>query len=1612
MDNDENQRRSPLRSPSRSPSRPPTAIVRKASGSFEDGATSPLKESLDDQTHAQPLADTKSAKLKQENIPPLHPPAANGPDSSYYDGQSIDPGKHSDSQAELAVRQHLQEIESSFTAPLSPIPTSNNGADDTFLFDSPSKKPSITLSQKPTLADLSEHEESHQEDSQALPERTSTQQSTTTTTNQDESHPSITTTTHDETNASSNTSALEAFSSSPTAAAAARTISRTVSAASAGSDQNTTKQASAEDAQGTEPYHDESSIPSERLSVASETLRRMSSDQSLNKGSADAGSTPGFALRYGKRPKYLRSRGTSQRSSVSSFTTDNESDVTVGLGADYALQSGGALPAMTLSRSTSNILSRSISMGSMASGIDELHDSTSTPLGYRNLETLDESPRRTNDVRTDEDLLQTPKAKRNSTSLTAPTDTVIARHVRNVHVPESLAKEYRSKSGLATPRKPSEFGSVSGTGTHSSRHGGKNLTLKEQSSTIERLSKENFDLKLKVMFLSDRLDKLSEEGVKEMISENVELKTGLAVLQRDNKVLRRRVKELEKQLKDDDERPGTAKSGVSDDESAAYDQEAQEREEELVYLRERMEEYVTEVERLRSENMQKEAEKRRMAEVLKSLGERTGENFGRQEEVDVWRDLHEQEEARRLQADEENNRLKEEIRRLKQENTTLGGGMHHTTNIYNITKKPAHRPASPTRPVSSFSNEIDANGGSMSNASTLVDELRQENSHLRHENAELRKEVGAQASMLTSRNKERERLTQEIEDLKMSQRRGGPAPSTVDSILERSASRAGVHERSQSRASGGTRITGMVQDDPEREELEEQLAELRDKNNELKLEKQDLQRELKALEKQIETAAAAKQEAEELIDALQEDLQVAHNDVMTFQAERDEALQDYQTLDAAHQELMAAFEDLRQEAQEDIYNLEDGNDQRDAEIQRLQLDLNDRTENFKALQEEMRKMSEALVQIEDEQDNKLRQIQQLEQDLADANKELEELEAKLLEANDKNNRLQVQQESSQGEIAFLREEQESDKIRIGDLEAAIANAEQTIREEKDRVRELDQRLATERRQREIVANREKEEVQQFVNELNREMSAAKDEAKRLRKNLTSREVEAAEWKERLQELENNLREALGDLNGTRSSILKSIAKLQQELDNTTRELDSTKSSLVEKERIIKQRDALLESHSLESRKLAEQLEKERQAHRNTKHQYETFQKTHQHVTRTVTSQDSRIIELENAKAQDKRRIFQLEASLKEQLTERNNLLLQLWTRLSSLCGTDWAHDNSLINGRALPSLETVTTMLPGFSKNLLAAVKTIERMMSGFQGKIKDVEQNLWREYQTLESHLEERTKRLSRLETVVRNGVATGALGAGAGEAAARMARLEEAYRQLKVENHTLRSAADARARTAYAATGDPNGDMDAVGGGGSPSPSVPTGPRDKSRASATSRIPNPSRTSSSRGGGGLAPSRPTTSRAPPSSHGHGLAAEDMALAEPVEEGQTQQNPGVDNKWMLRLRDLEYKMKAEREGRVMDRGDAARRLKGYEEENARLREALERERKRAADSRREGEGEEKRQEGGEERKQEGAAERKEETSKADEEKDESGSTGSAESVGTQLARKMEELTL
>ncbi len=435
-----------------------------------------------------------------------------------------------------------------------------------------------------------------------------------------------------------NTSSLETMSSSPTAAAAARTVSRAVSMASMDAGYETADDSKGgialeHSSLGAETYDSPTPRKDRIVSASSSradspTPTKPSRPQEKDEATDDLGS-----MRSQKRPKFLNSRMASQRSSYSSHTTtstEDGSEVTVG--ADFALQSGGAVPQGSLSSRPSNF-DRTISLGSMASGISDLSDREDRIRPReRDLQTLDEE-----DDTAREDTLkaeghdhgvpQTPRAT--SRNINTPTDTVIAQHVRDIEVPAAIAREYGDRHRLPSPEKRN------GAPTPSAR-GGKSLTLKEQSSTIDRLMKENWDLKLKINFLDDALSRRSDEGVKAMISENVDLRTAKFKSAKEMRDLKRTNRELERKLQDKiDELAKKAEVPIPEKiETGPSSEEFQFMENELTYFRERVMTYEVEVEKMRHEGFAQEREKKRLAEMLKRASESNGgADFGNHEEV-------------------------------------------------------------------------------------------------------------------------------------------------------------------------------------------------------------------------------------------------------------------------------------------------------------------------------------------------------------------------------------------------------------------------------------------------------------------------------------------------------------------------------------------------------------------------------------------------------------------------------------------------------------------------------------------------------------------------------------------------------------------------------------------------------------------------------------------------------------------------------------------------------------------------------------------------------------------------------------------------------------------
>ena len=436
-----------------------------------------------------------------------------------------------------------------------------------------------------------------------------------------------------------NTSSLETMSSSPTAAAAARTVSRAISMASVDGYETAEENSTAEpttndtDALGsreTTPKHNTVLVNTSSQPGSPTPTKARFGGADSDKGDAD--DEIATSLRNPKRrPKFLSSRHASQRSSYSSYTSnEGASDLTIG--AEYALQTGGAMPNRgSVTPRPQMDLSRSISLGSMASGVSTLSDGEdrlrSASNGLDSLHSLPEegsSSSALQAIRSEEPPTPTPTAR----FIDHEADTVATPLPRDHEIPGIV-------NGRQDGRNTSSPDRRLGLPTPATSRS-KNLTLKEQSSTIDKLQKENWDLKLKIKFMGDLINQRSEEGVNAIMSENVNLRTDKVKARKEIREQKSMIRELQFRIqKMEDEKVARAREQTESSSPSRSGEFAQELETEVVYLRERVETYEVEIEKLRYEGAAKDVEKRRLAEVVKSMSERKtgGSDAGAREEV-------------------------------------------------------------------------------------------------------------------------------------------------------------------------------------------------------------------------------------------------------------------------------------------------------------------------------------------------------------------------------------------------------------------------------------------------------------------------------------------------------------------------------------------------------------------------------------------------------------------------------------------------------------------------------------------------------------------------------------------------------------------------------------------------------------------------------------------------------------------------------------------------------------------------------------------------------------------------------------------------------------------
>ena len=403
--------------------------------------------------------------------------------------------------------------------------------------------------------------------------------------------------------------------SSPTAAAHARNLSRGVGK-------------STEIPQAQEKHDQASPLP-EEIGIAIDRRPSVSSPRGARGGSGvskpdygalSAQAPPQPASRPGPRPVVSTiSSALSSTSTGSSFkrrskflrrTTTSSQHSSVSSASDIPGMNDDGSSTITTGEERTP-LSRQASLGSIASGITAFAGApysgdrtvSGTSAADRALARLDEEERLSKQG--DDERGETPETPKDRAPHQQPSDTVITAQIKNIHIPATLAREYSGRLGAGSPSKKA----VAAAGTPGASRG-REMTLKEQTASIDRLQKENFDLKIKVYYLNEKLEKFSDEGVKEALQENVDMKVKLAEGMRERKALKKRVRELEKKI----EELGGEKQ--KEEEEAAAETE------EIWELRERVERYEVEVEEYRRRHTDME---QRMREVRRQANGRHAE---------------------------------------------------------------------------------------------------------------------------------------------------------------------------------------------------------------------------------------------------------------------------------------------------------------------------------------------------------------------------------------------------------------------------------------------------------------------------------------------------------------------------------------------------------------------------------------------------------------------------------------------------------------------------------------------------------------------------------------------------------------------------------------------------------------------------------------------------------------------------------------------------------------------------------------------------------------------------------------------------------------------------
>ncbi|KAG9317962.1 hypothetical protein JVU11DRAFT_14 [Chiua virens] len=748
---------------------------------------------------------------------------------------------------------------------------------------------------------------------------------------------------------------------------------------------------------------------------------------------------------------------------------------------------------------------------------------------------------------------------------------------------------------------------------------------------IDNLKKENFNIKLRVHFLEERLAQLAPDQVDAALKQNVSLKVEVQQRGLELKKLKRLVLELERELERSQKERGAASLR---DRERDLEAKLQEREHEIRELR-------------RGRISAADEDALRRAELRNEELEEELENFRGLLEDNV-----------------------EEIERLR-----------------DVVEK-------------RDDNGSDGRGDSRR------EHLQQKLEELEVENEALRARVEDQNELLLRREDEKEELADEIAHLCLE----------VEEIQRRREAES--TERSESRAQ-------MLEAREEREAVEEDLNSVRDRLAATMIELSQKEDEIEMKNKEIEDLIA---EHDRIVAVVEEE----------WRGEVEEARGQVEELRDVLAERETESKELRLNISELEANTNELHAKFEATLQHLEKEAEEKDAEIEAANREIEKLSDQVYLLEEENDRIKEEGDRLREDDAVERERLEALAAALKE---KVKTLKTQ----------LQDLQDLYDQTCQDILAHRSRQEELARHVEDVVTELkDEREERERIEQELLKV-EKEYDSQLRHErrnVENKESALKSALDNLAKNeafLEQRQSDIKAVQDALKTKEEESKK-LGDSHTTaKFSLQLEVDRLKRDIQTLEDALSRARQDVAAHEGNTRERDLTIDKLHNEVRDLTTRLGNQTQSRLQLSEKLDSSQTNLKVVESEVSTLRSKVHELEARLAKDQKSLLSSESQYRDQLTERNTLLLTIYQYMDKILGVDKTPKRG---GQA----ETKPfTNFSVFHDNLITRLKALSQIQLDFDKRVKEAEARFTDKLTDMRKQLDTRWKQIDKFETSVK---------------------------------------------------------------------------------------------------------------------------------------------------------------------------------------------------------------------------------------------------------------------